>query len=191
MQTHLSIVPFLLTLVLSTCEESLPPRNPPQDYLDVTFTASSSAVEIRDSTVTGLGGAMVVGVKNIYVEVLQDSEYARADLDVWMRDQPEQRTHVVATRRELTNSGLIVRGLLTLRPNETATFLKQWSHRTTSGRWFWEFVRLTPKITQTGQRYLESDTVHLIAEGKVQLFKATAPERLPRIGFSTFYRIYE
>ncbi len=186
-----TLLSCLMMLVFSTCEESLPPRNPPQDYLQTTLTASSSAVEVRDSTVTGLGGAIVVGVKNIYVEVLQDSEYARVDLDVWMRDIPAQRAHVVATRRELTNSGLISRGLLTLRPNETATFLKQWSHRTIQSRWFWEFVRLTPKVTPGGERYLESDTVFFVAEGKVQLFKATAPERLPRIMFWTFYRIFE
>lgn len=180
-----------MMLILSTCEESLPPRNPPQDYLAATLAASSSAVEVRDSAVTGLGGAIVVSVRNIYAEVLQDSEYARVDLDVWMRDMPEQRAHVVATRRELTNSGLISRGLLTLRPNETATFLKQWSHRTTAGRWFWELVPLTLKQPPVGPPYLESDTICFVAEGQAQLFKGRAPERLSRISFCTFYRIYE
>lgn len=186
-----TILSCLMMFLLSTCEESLPPRNPPQDYLEATLTASSSAVEVRDSAVTGLGGAIVVSLRNIYVEVLQDSEFARVDVDVWMRDMPEQRVHVVATRRELTNSGLISRGLLTLRPNETAVFLRQWSHRTVQGRWFWEFVPLTLKQPPVGPPYLESDTVHLVAEGQAQLFKGRGPERLARITFSTFYRIYE
>ncbi|MEO8168073.1 MAG: hypothetical protein ABI623_07495, partial [bacterium] len=63
-------------------------------------------------------------------------------------------------------------------------------HRTTDGRGFWEFVRLTPKAPPTGDPYLESDTVNFVASGKVQLFKTRAYETLPHIEFSLVYRIY-
>lgn len=179
-----------LALLVSTCEESLPPRNEPQRFLQANYSVATGVVEIRDSAAVGLGGAFTISVKNIYVEVLQDSEYARADIDVWLRDFSEQQGKVVSTKRELTDPSLVSGGQLTLRPNVTATFLKQWEHRTIGGRRFWDFVRLTLKSTPLGEPYLESDPVNFVATGRVQLFKTKGPERLPQIQFALVYRIF-
>jgi hypothetical protein len=181
---------FCLLLSGFSCEESLPPHEEPRDFLESTYTVTESVVEIRDSMVQNAAGTFVISVKNVYVEVLQDEEFARGEVDVWLRDQPQQHGRILATRRDLTNQTLVYGGILTLRPNETATFLKQWQHRTTEGRWFWEFVRLTEKRTSHGGRYMESDSVRFIAKGKAQLFKTRAPESLPSIQFTLVYRIF-
>ncbi len=173
-----------------SCDESLPSRIEPEKFLRATYDVSSGVVEIRDSQAVGLGGAFVISVRNINVEVLQDSEFARAEIEIWLRDIPAQKGIIISTKRELTNPSLIVGGLITLRPNVTATFLKQWEHKTLAGKRFWEFVRLTPKVTPTGEPYLESAPVNFAASGTVQLFKGKAFERLTQIEFSLVYRIF-
>jgi hypothetical protein len=181
---------LFVAFFLSTCDESLPPRVEPQRFLRAEYAFATGVVEIRDSVAVGLGGAFTVSVRNLYAEVLQDSEAARVELDISLRDLPEQRGKAVATRRDLTDQSIVSRGLLTLLPNVDAIFLKQWEHRTSTGRRFWEFVRLTQKVTPRGEPYLESDPVNLVASGKVQLFKAKAPERLPQIHVALVYRIF-
>lgn len=179
-----------LSGLTAACEESLPPREMPEEFLQAGHQVSEGAVEIRDSSVQNSPGIMVINVKNIYVEVLQDAELARAEITVRLRDQPTQVATVVAGKRDLTNQSLVSAGLLTLRPNETATFLKQWSHKTDGGKWFWEFSRLTRKFTPRGEPYLESDSVRFVASGKVQLFKTRGVKSLPSISFTLVYRIF-
>jgi hypothetical protein len=180
---------FLAVLVCS-CDESLPARQEPGTFLLAEYSVVNGPVEVRDSTPVGLFGGFAVSVKNIYNEVLQEEEFAQADIDVWMRDIPEQRGKAIALKRDLTNQSLVFGGLLTLRPNMIATFLKQWSHETTSGKHFWEFVGSHFVEVPFSNGYWESDSVHLVASGKVQLFKNRAPERLSPIHFTVVYRIW-
>ncbi len=179
-----------VAVFFSNCDESLPPREEPRKFLEASYTVSGPVVTFRDSSFQDLAGAFVVTAKNIYVEVLQDEESARVDIDLRLRDMPEQRGKVIATKRELTDPSLVFGGQLTLRPNLSATFLKQWEHKTTTGKHFWEFVTLTPKTTERGERYLESDSVRFVGSGKVQLFRTRAPEKLPPIQFTLVYRIF-
>ncbi len=189
MVIRLSIFCFFLFNFLS-CDESLPSRAEPEKFLRATYDVSTGVVEIRDSQAVGLGGAFVISVKNINVEVLQDSESARAEIEVSLRDVPGQKANVVSTKRELTNPALVFGGLITLRPNVTAVFLKQWEHTTLGGKRCWEFVHLTPKVTPTGEPYLESAPVNFVASGKVQLFKTKSFETLGPLAFSLVYRIF-
>ena len=177
-----------LWLATLSCDESLPPRDEPEKFLQATYSIATGTVEIRDSMVFGLAGGFVVSVKNINTEVLQDVEAARVELDVWLRDSADVRTKVVATKRELTDPSFVSGGLFTLRPNVSANFLKQWDHRTASGKPFWEYVPMTLKYDEHGNPYFETDSVRFVAKGKVQLFKTKAPELLPQIQFTLVYR---
>jgi len=112
-----STISLLISFLFSTCDESLPPRNEPRDFLQANYGVSEGAVEIRDSTVQNLAGTVVISVKNIYVEVLQEDESAHADIEVWLLDLPGQRGKIAAVKRDLTNQSLVVGGKLTLRPN--------------------------------------------------------------------------
>ncbi|MEO8168074.1 MAG: hypothetical protein ABI623_07500 [bacterium] len=184
------IVCFLLSFSVSSCDELLPPREEPNQFLRASYSVVGGAVEVRDSTPVGLIGGFIVSVKNIYNEVLQDQEFARADIDVWMRDLPEQRGKAVAVRRDLTDQSLLIGGQLTLRPNIVATFLNQWGHETTAGKHFWEFVSSHFVAVPFTNGYWESDSVRLVASCKVQLFKTRAPVRLPQIQFTVVYRVW-
>lgn len=188
------MVSTLVTLIVLSfslsCDEALPPRDEPQRYLQASYSVFEGVVEVRDSVAVGFGGRFLVSVKNIYSEVLQDDEYARADIDVWLRDRPEQGGKAIASKRDLTDPSLVYLGQLTLRPNVTATFLKQWEHKTTSGRYFWEFVNLHFVPAPFSNGYWESDSVRLVARGRVQLFRTRAQEVLPLIEFTLVYRLW-
>ncbi len=181
---------ILSGLLFVSCDESLPPRNEPTKFLEASYFVTSGAVEVRDSTPTGLVGAISVSVKNVYDEVLQSEEFAQAELDVWMLDAPGRRGKVVATSRNLTDQSLVSGRQLTLRPNVTALFLKQWEHATVEGKHFWEFVNSHFVAVPNSNGYWESAPVRLVASGRVQLFKDRAPELLPQIQFTLIYRVW-
>jgi hypothetical protein len=186
-----SVVMACAALVLcSACDESLPSRDEPKTFLVASYSAVSGPVEVRDSMPVGIVGGFTISVRNIYAEVLQDAEFARAEIDVSMRDFPDQRGKAVALRRDLTDQSLVSGGQLTLRPNTNATFRKQWEHATVGGRHFWEFVPAHFVAVPFSNGYWESDSVHLIASGKVQLFMTRAFERLPQIEFTVVYRVW-
>lgn len=181
---------LLFSFIYSTCDETLPARDEPQNFLKATARVDTGAVVFEGGVLQGLAGAFDVHVTNQYSEVLQAEELARVELDVWLRDAPDKRGKVIATKRDLQNQGIILGNQITLLPGVSAFFLKQWNHRTTDSVGFWEFVRLTPKVNAHGDRYLESDPIPLVASGRAQVFKNVQPEKLPPMQFSIVYRIF-
>ncbi|MEK9136604.1 MAG: hypothetical protein AAB393_05730, partial [Bacteroidota bacterium] len=147
---------FLFVLVACTqlgCDETLPPRDEPQQFLETRVHAIEGVAVFRNDVLESLNGTFFITVKNIYSEVLQAEEYIRGDVEVWLRDLPAQRAVVRATKRDLTNQSMVFGDLLTIGPDSTASFIKRWDHRTSEGRPFWEFVNLTLKYTSRGEPY--------------------------------------
>lgn len=177
-------------LLMSGCDESLPPREEPQQFLETSALGVSGTMSYRAGNLDGGGGSFIINVKNIYSEVLQDTERVRGDIEIWMRDMPEKRAAVQALKRDLTNPGLVFGNLLTLGPDTTATMLKRWEHRLTSGidsgRFFWEFVDSTLKFVH-GEPYYESDPVHFVASARVQAFKHVQAVEVRRLEFTVVY----
>ena len=130
-------------------------------------------------------------VKKVYSEVLQDDERIRGDIDVWMRDLPEKRAAVQATKRDLTNGNLVRANLVTLGPDTTAALLKRWEHRVTtgadSGHFFWEYVDSTLKFNTRGEPYYESDPVHFVANARVQIFRNVQAVTVKQFEFTVVY----
>ena len=133
-----------------------------------------------------------MSVKNVYSEVLEQRERIRGDVDVWMRDMPDKRAAIRATRTDLTDPAIVHSNLATLLPGMTATMLKRWEHRVTagsdSGRFFWEFVDSTLKFTQLGKPYYESDPVNFVAEARIQVFENVQAVKLKQLEFTVVYR---
>ncbi|MBI5472089.1 MAG: hypothetical protein HY961_07055 [Ignavibacteriae bacterium] len=181
----------MVALLAGPCEESLPPRNEPKDFLQTSLDVRQGIVIIRGGSTEGSFGSFDIQVKSTYSEVLQGDEHIQAKVSVWPKSFPEQKGEVIAARRELQNPGIIYAGKLTLEPNGIAYLLKQGSHRTSEGKGFWEFVRLTRRVNSRGEVYFESDPVNLVATGTVQIFKNVQSEKLPQIQFSFVYYVYQ
>jgi len=177
-------------VVLFACDESLPPRDDPQRYLQARLSVIQGVVTIDlDGRITN-AGVLTLTAKNTYNEVLQAETLLEGEVEVWLRDDPNQRAVVRLDRSDLMNSWIVGGGLTTLRPDSPAVFVKQWSHMTTGGAPLWGFVGLTPRVTAHGVPFCESGPVHLVAEGSVQLFKNVAPVKTAQIEFTLVYQVF-
>lgn len=180
----------LSCVVLFACDESLPPRDDPQRYLQASLSVVQGVVTIDlDGTITN-AGVLTLTTRNTYNEVLQGETFLQGEVEVWMRDDPNQRAVVRLDKGDLISTWIVGGGLTTLRPDSPAVFVKQWSHMTTGGAPLWGFVRLTPRMTAHGAPFCESDPVHLVAEGSVQLFKNVAPVKTTKIEFTLVYQVF-
>jgi hypothetical protein len=175
-----------------SCDESLPPRTEPAEVLRTTFLIHQDQdVVVQDSEVVGTAeGTFEFFVKNVHDEVLQDSQRIEVKLTIWLQDQPEYRASVLSDRGALVNYQLVYGELLTIGVDTAVHILTQWSHRTQDGTPFWSFVKLVPMQSISGEPYLQSDPVHYIMQGTVQVFKNVQPYRIPEQHFSHSYKIF-
>lgn len=181
---------LLLVVVISGCEESLPPRIQPEQFLASTISVRDTVVTIDDGVATTGGGAFFLGLTNLYEDVLDGQARVVGRVDVWLRDNPSRRATVVAGVSDILNPGIVVGNTATLRVDSTMKMFKQWSHRTDANVPFWEFVRMSPMLTPGGIPYCQSDPVHMVARASIQLFEHTAPEFTREIHFSLVYKVF-
>ena len=185
------LVPFL-ALLLSACDESLPPKNDPLVVVRAGFAMNTGIVAIKDSLVTGLPGTFEGFLENTFSEVLQDSQRVRMVVDVWLKSDPAQRTHLVFTRANVVEPQYLNGEILTLEPRMPLHIFGSWSHRTDGSAWYWSFVDVTgPYFTPgAGEQYYQSDTVTLVVEATLQGYKRVAAVRLGPFEYSFVYRIF-
>ena len=187
-----SLLTLLVIFAQFGCDEVLPPRDEPQQFLVTTAIGVDGALIYHGGALDGNGGALLLTAKNVYSEVLQGDERIRGNVDVWMRDFPDKRAAVLATKSNLTNPNLVRANLVTLGPDTTATLLKRWEHQVTagtdSGHFFWQYVDSTEKFTPLGERYWESDPVHFVAEARIQIFKNVQAVKVKEFEFTVVYR---
>jgi hypothetical protein len=186
----LRVAAALLAAVVPGCDESLPPRDDPQGYLQANLAVVQGTVTVDlDGRITN-AGVFTLTVRNNYNEVLQAGSLLEGEVQVWLRDDPNQRAIVHFDRSDLINWWIAAGGQTTLRPDSPAVFAKQWSHMTIAGEPFWKLVPMTPMVTDHGVPYCQSNPVHLAAEGSVRLFKNIAPVNTAQIAFTLVYNVF-
>ena len=180
----------LLAAAVPGCDESLPARDDPQGYLRASLSVVQGVVLVDLSGQVSNAGVLTLTVRNTYNEVLQAESLLEGEAQVWLRDDPGRRAVVSLGRSDLINWWIAAGGQTTLRPDSPAVFVKQWSHMTIAGEPFWNFVRMTAKVTDHGVPYCQSDPVHFVAEGSVRLFKNIAPVHSAQIEFTLVYSVF-
>jgi hypothetical protein len=187
MHTPWRMFPLFLPSIFLGCNEILPPRTDPQDFLETSVAVIEGAVTFRDSTTVDQVGSFFIRAKNIYSEVLQGGELIRADIEVWPKALPGEVSAVRATKSHLMNPGIVFGSVVTLGPDTSATLLRQWNHRTGTGRPYWEFVPRTLKHNQRGEPYYEYDPIRFVARARVQIFRDTQPAIVGSFEFTLVY----
>lgn len=176
------------------CDESLPPRVEPQRYLsatlDVVGKGSTVAFQIGETQPSVLNGAFLVELKNLHDEALQEAALPDATVEIWLKNSPDEQATVRLQESNLVDPTIVRLGVATLAPTKSASFLKQWNHRTGQGRPFWEFVDRLQGVTARGAKYYLSDPVNFVAKARVQLFRNVQPEQTNEIEFSVSYMIF-
>lgn len=184
---------LLFTGLPISCDESLPPRESPPTFLaaEVGTVGEGQNVEIYDGGTASLNGAFQVGVRSVYDEVLEGPVGSMITLEVWLRDHPEVRTTVRLGESDLINRGILRNHLLTLHPDSSARFVKQWKHRGDNGVYFWDYAPIVEAFTPSGVRFCQSGPVRIVVRGIGHLYKLAAPAYIPEQEFTLRYALFD
>ncbi len=180
---------ILVTCVLMvSCDESLPPREDPQEFLHATLSAEGGIVGVSPDSSIIRGGWLIVRVRNSYAEVLQADAAIEVDVDVWRLDAPEERSIVRMSQQDVAGRWLVRNGQTTLPPDSIALIVKDMNHTTSTGAPFWTLVPLHRRLTKDGY-YCESSAVPFGARATVKLFKSVAPVKTDEVHFDVIYQV--
>jgi hypothetical protein len=146
---------------------------------------------IRGGQATSLAGSFLIKLMNEYDEVLQGEARVQVSVSIYYKPNPSLSQTVTYGADDLLNGWLVSSGVLTLGVDTAAVFLRQWSHHTSDGTPFWQFVDLTPRTTAKGEPYLESDPMHFVARASVQVFKNVQPLQTREIEFTLVYDVFQ
>ena len=182
------ILSALTCLLFYQCDESLPPRSDPLQYIGGSFQSLPGPVTIRGGLPQSGSGGFRLEVKNLHDEVLQGEARVQAVVDVWMKDHPERHTQAIFTGKDIVN-GTPFPGFVTIGVDSSIIIQGQWNHLTADDTPFWQFVNLTPEITNSGVPFCRSDSVHLMAQATLQIFKNVQPMKL-RLEFALVYEVF-
>ncbi len=190
---------LLLAALQGGCDESLPPRSEPAEFLAAGLTVPTEPVIIRHGypgipswgEVHGSTGSVQVLATNIHDEVLQESALIRAQLKLtWTPDTSQQRLLTFGAS-DLNNWSMLRGHTLTIGVDSAATLVKNWDQRTDAGTPFWDLVHISQRKTSKGVIYYESDPVALVAEGWIQVFENVQPRKIGPIRFALVYQLVD
>jgi hypothetical protein len=185
---------FLLVLAAFcvSCDESLPPREPPRSYVvgAVSVIGEGENIQIFNEAPINVTGGFEVRIRNVYDEVLQDSVGGLVTLDVWLKGHPEVNATVKLSEANLRNWGIISGHILTLPTDSAAVFVGQWSHKADNGTPFWAYAAIWAAVTPGGEPYCQSEPVTIVVHGSAQLFKAVGPVYISEREFRIAYAFH-
>lgn len=169
----------LLILTLS-CDEPLPPRVLPEKVVQASFNfylLPDSIVFLTKNSVNGSVGSVDIKELNLIDEVLEDEEQVQAEVEIYMKDHPERRVVVRATKDDIYSWRVLLGNQITVAVHDTVEIMKQWSHATEDGTPFWTFVSPTSIMTRGGQP-VDAYIIHFVAGGTVKIFKSRPTEHI-------------
>ena len=185
---------ILLLLLLSlgglSCDESLPPRNDPPQVLAYSLAVHDGIVPVRNGLPSGLVGGFETFARNVYNEVLSDTQRIQFRIDITMRDQPENQATVIVDRQNLTNAFLLSGQILTVGIDTACHLYAYWNQHTNEGKPFWSFVKSSPGRTSSGEPYLASDPIVVVVSASVQVFKKVQPYHFPPTEYTFVYWVF-
>lgn len=183
-------------VLLSSCEESLPPRNDtryadPKEVLEVSFDVYEGVVVFlnRDSTANSNGGIVSLAVKNAHDEVLSGTEEISIDITFSLEDFPAAGTaNIHGDRNNLINRFnfqgdvfMLDGDILTIHPDSSARFLIVWDHIQAR---FWDYGN----PVYVGQGYVVTDSLQVVAQASIRLYEQQViPLLTEQIRFKIFY----
>ncbi len=190
---------MLVAVLLWGCDESLPPRSEPAEFLAAGLGVPTEPVIIRHGypgipswgEIHGATGSFQVWATNLHDEVLQETALIRAQLRLrWIADPAQQRLLTFGVG-DLNNTRMLRGQTLTIGVDSAATLVKNWDQRTDSGTPFWDLVRLRVLKTSKGVIYYESDSVQLIADGWIQVFENVQPRKIGPVQITLVYQLVD
>ena len=184
---------FALAATTVSCDESLPPREPPGTYLNGELTVSDEGNNTRivRGVPANVTGAFRVRIGNLHNEVLQDTIGSLVTLEIWWKEHPEVASTIKLGASDLANGGLLKGRVLTLPTDSAAIFIHQWSHKTDDGTPFWNYLFSNPVNPPYPQEpYCQTERMTIVVRGTAQLFHSTGPLYFSEQEFHLAYAVY-
>ena len=174
------------------CDESLPPREDPQDFLVVSLSGEPGSVLLEEnlSMFSQIPGGFTVGLTNLHDEVLQAQEDISIDITFSVQGSPNIGGTAHGDRNQLLNFMMMHGDLLTIEPESTATFFIQWNHGEVR---LWESNGLTFHRIDGNPvdiTWFESGPLSVVASGTARFFENIAPLELPDARMEIDYKIF-
>ncbi len=172
-----------LACVLPACEESLPPRDVPREFLSASMVTDTSLIVIHlredhPPPIVTQPWAIRGEVRNITDEVIQDSADVHITVTLTTRTTPPFTTVVRGTGSNLVGFVQVTNGLLLIDTRYPAAFRILWSDwRWSDGRGIWTPWRqeLHMGVDGNGKNFDQTNVIPLDVTASIQLFRHTSP----------------
>jgi hypothetical protein len=185
-----------VALFVFGCDESLPPREEPENVIDAKLQIDSRIHVVRlDSlgVVADLTQASAsYRVTSNHDEVLSDSADVFCEVEIWVHEFPSYTVTLTGGALNLVGRVQVFSGILYLEPGgQPAHVQMHWNHwGNGQGVWTLPFVSLTERTNLNGEKYLESQRIWFRAKASGRLWKNMPEEDAPEIHFWHVYRIF-
>jgi hypothetical protein len=196
---------------LLSCEEVLPPRDDPENVLEVSMSIESALFKfVETNRILGSGGifpsdsfaidnvGILFAISNHHDEVLQGLPYLKGELEIQVRNDPTRRGTLMFEGGVVFPPSVIQEGMLTIVPGDTAFVQLSWNHYFRPGvpawerDWFDGSMTYRHEIDRNGNRWdvFRSSPIVFEVRGKLQAFENLQAESLKRTEFTGIYDVY-
>lgn len=180
---------IIVVLLLTSCDESLPPRDEPNEFLAAACRCDFSK---NDGTLPYL--LILVSVRNVYSETFSQTADIAGSMVIEWKDHPQQQRHAAISINDLTFNGPWGAPIethssynprtntITIPPGDSISLLYTWNYRTDDGHDLQRSFHYAPD-PYDGTRLISDRETFVISAG-VRLFKNTPYSYSPPILYS-------
>jgi hypothetical protein len=171
------------------CDESLPTREGPPEVLVPSVSYAGQTVRVEADDIAN-GGILRVEVTNIYDEVLSETAGVHAYVRLSLEEFPSWAYTLPLGADDIVTPGLLVGNTLTVGVNQAVGLAIAPRHTTDSAGFWHAGMAFHMYTTGKGEVFYRSDTVHLVIDGNVQIFKRVPAMQLPRRVYAIVYELW-
>ncbi len=187
------ILLVLLAGAVFSCDESLPPRRSPADFLrwNLSIVGAGQPLVIRNWEPVNIQGAIRVRVTNVYDEVLQDSAVLAGRVQVWVKGRPQIRGEFPLTISDLMTRKMMTGKILTIGVDSTLEMVHEWDYFDDRGDIpLWQYFTLYPDKTEGGTPFCRSDAITLVYRCSLRIFKRFGQVQFPDLEVPTTFHVF-
>lgn len=187
------ILSVALAGLVFSCDESLPPRRSPTDFLkwELSIVGAGQPLVIRDWAPVNFQGGIRFRVTNLYDEVLQDSAVLEGRVQVWIKGRPQIRSEFPVTILDLMTRKMVAGRILTIGVDSTLEMVHVWDYfDDKSDRPMWQYTTLYPDQTEGGTPFCRSDPITLVFRCSLRIFKRFGQVQFPDLEVPVTFHIF-
>lgn len=170
---------ILLNILFITCNETLPPRELPENIIDAyTYSGATRYAVCSSNSRPFEPYEFNIAFQNMFDETLQNYKYISVELYVSCAYWPEERSVITYIDTSSTD-------MITIDPHEIYHLKVDWDHKNIDNKYIYQSITPRPNITKSGYE------IKFKVSGKIQLFKNLEPVNIKERDFKIIYFLDE